>query len=398
MKRKVGNLPFMMPIEEKARALYMVTGIDVAGFDDELGLLFSFVDYERRLLFANTQSILEEIHQEMKSTSQDYYTCCTPNSHLYHALRIYDDLEQQHRIVIMGPIAMEALSDPKPHIPIPEPPKEQLVYLGRLLYWTYLPDENTTIPQPVVHMVSRQPEKPGAREISLFQLYYKQEPLHITYEEYHELKTKMLSGNLPNVEGYLNDMVARQEGVNRFSLAKGDILRSAKNHFIATCAIICMIAIENGAENEYAREVSYQFVERAENLRTRAEIVLLMKEMILTFTTVIQQFANSDYSALMKEIVRYLHQHFFEKITLKHIADHFGKHPSYISTKINSETGMSFNENLNAIRIAESKRLLTDTQMPIHEIAIAVGFDYQNHFSKVFKKMTGRTPLEYRNQ
>lgn len=156
--------------------------------------------------------------------------------------------------------------------------------------------------------------------------------------------------------------------------------------------------VENGVENEYARTISYNYIERVEDAKTRAEIVLLMKEMIFAFTSAIKQYANPEYTPLMKEIIRYLHLHFFEKINLKEVAKHFNKHVSYISNKINRETGMSFNENLNFIRIAESKRLLVDTQMSIHEIAIAVGYEYQNHFSKIFKKLTGLTPLQYRNQ
>ncbi|TCZ80769.1 helix-turn-helix domain-containing protein [Paenibacillus albiflavus] len=37
-------------------------------------------------------------------------------------------------------------------------------------------------------------------------------------------------------------------------------------------------------------------------------------------------------------------------------------------------------------------------QKSIHEIAIAVGFDYQNYFAKIIKKLVGVTPLQYRNK
>ena len=47
-------------------------------------------------------------------------------------------------------------------------------------------------------------------------------------------------------------------------------------------------------------------------------------------------------------------------------------------------------------RIEESKRLLTTSNYSIVDIAIAVGFEDQSYFSKVFKKYTGITPKQFR--
>ena len=59
-------------------------------------------------------------------------------------------------------------------------------------------------------------------------------------------------------------------------------------------------------------------------------------------------------------------------------------------------TGSSFKEYLNMVRIEESKRLLSNTDFSIIDIAIAVGFEDQSYFSKVFKKFTGLTPKQFR--
>ncbi len=84
-------------------------------------------------------------------------------------------------------------------------------------------------------------------------------------------------------------------------------------------------------------------------------------------------------------------------ITLQEVAQKFNISPSHLSKKLNKETGMSFNDNLNKIRINESKKLLLQTNKSILEVAIAVGFNYQNHFGKVFKQLVGVSPNAFRN-
>ena len=71
-------------------------------------------------------------------------------------------------------------------------------------------------------------------------------------------------------------------------------------------------------------------------------------------------------------------------------------HPSYFSTVFKNSTGLSFKEYLNKVRIEESKILLLNTDFSIIDIAIAVGFEDQSYFSKVFKKYTGTTPKQFR--
>ena len=50
----------------------------------------------------------------------------------------------------------------------------------------------------------------------------------------------------------------------------------------------------------------------------------------------------------------------------------------------------------NRYRIEKAVALLQDKEKPIRDIAIAVGFDDQNYFSRVFKKFAGKSPMEYR--
>ena len=70
---------------------------------------------------------------------------------------------------------------------------------------------------------------------------------------------------------------------------------------------------------------------------------------------------------------------------------------SYLSSQFNREVGKSLPEYVSEKRIAEAKRLLRGrAQLPIGQIAAAVGFLDVNYFTKVFKKKAGQTPSAYR--
>lgn len=49
-------------------------------------------------------------------------------------------------------------------------------------------------------------------------------------------------------------------------------------------------------------------------------------------------------------------------------------------------------------RIEEAKRLLADSEMPVHEVASQVGYGNDKYFSMLFKKITGQTPSSFREQ
>jgi two-component system response regulator YesN len=57
---------------------------------------------------------------------------------------------------------------------------------------------------------------------------------------------------------------------------------------------------------------------------------------------------------------------------------------------------IGFNDYLTQLRIEESQKLLAETNLPVKEIAVRVGYLDEKYYSKLFKKATGIKPTEYR--
>lgn len=101
---------------------------------------------------------------------------------------------------------------------------------------------------------------------------------------------------------------------------------------------------------------------------------------------------------IINKALEYMHGNYSHKMTLTDVAEHTYVSQWHLSKLLNRHTGQSFSELLNTIRIDEAKKLLVDPSLRIGDIAELVGFLDMAHFSRVFKKITGISANEYRNQ
>ena len=72
--------------------------------------------------------------------------------------------------------------------------------------------------------------------------------------------------------------------------------------------------------------------------------------------------------------------------------------PNYFGDLIKKETGKSAQEYIQLVVMEKVKELLAESNKTVSEIAYELGFKYPHHLSRVFKKVTGTTPNEYRLQ
>ena len=101
-------------------------------------------------------------------------------------------------------------------------------------------------------------------------------------------------------------------------------------------------------------------------------------------------------SFIVNAALEYMRAHCTERISLATVADHVYVSQWHLSKLINRYANQSFLELLGSMRIEQAKILLADPSLRIHVIAQQVGYSDVAHFSKSFKKVTGKNPGEYR--
>lgn len=95
-------------------------------------------------------------------------------------------------------------------------------------------------------------------------------------------------------------------------------------------------------------------------------------------------------------ITRYLQEHLAEEVSLSVLAEEFHLSAQYISQLFKNEIGVNFLSYLTSIRMEKAKKLLLSTALSITEISDMSGYADYRVFTKVFKKMEGTTPSQYR--
>jgi len=104
------------------------------------------------------------------------------------------------------------------------------------------------------------------------------------------------------------------------------------------------------------------------------------------------------YSESVSQAVERIEQGYLEELNLKTVADELHLNPSYLGQIFKKETKRSFSQYLNQVRTKHAQKLLLYTDDTINEISEKVGFNNTNYFSKMFKKLNGITPKEFREQ
>lgn len=222
---------------------------------------------------------------------------------------------------------------------------------------------------------------------------YKAETIHNTtypYEKEKALIQKVKTGNVPEANAILNDLL----GYVLFS--KGNSLDVVKTRSVELCSLLSRTAMEGGASPDAMLNLNSHFIKNFQQIDTLDSLCHMLQEIVETFSECMFPHLSSKNNDCIKKAISYISEHFNAPLTLEEVAAHVHLHPAYFSTLFKNTTGTSFKNYLNNVRIEESKLLLSNTDYSIIDIAIAVGFEDQSYFSKVFKKYTGITPKQFR--
>jgi AraC-like DNA-binding protein len=117
---------------------------------------------------------------------------------------------------------------------------------------------------------------------------------------------------------------------------------------------------------------------------------------MLSNQVVVQQ-ENSEPPVITRA-KEYIHEHQTEELSLGQVAKAVNTSTFYFCKMFKKVTGINFTDYLSRVRIEKSKNLLLNPNLRVSEIAFEVGFQSLTHFNRVFKKILGQSPTEYRGQ
>lgn len=176
------------------------------------------------------------------------------------------------------------------------------------------------------------------------------------------------------------------------------MFRSIKNSLICSCTLFTRAVIEVGVNPEDAYGLSDACIQKIESFTNQEALSSFEYSMLSAFINLRQdRKKNEIYSDEVEKAIQYIYNNIFKHISLEEISDYVYLSPNYLSTKFKQEVGMTISVFINKTKIDESKYLLIHSSASISDIAFIFNFCNQSYYTRIFRKYTGITPLEFRN-
>jgi len=102
-----------------------------------------------------------------------------------------------------------------------------------------------------------------------------------------------------------------------------------------------------------------------------------------------------DRTDWVQKALLYIQERYSEDLSLADVANHVSLSRNYFSDQFRKHTGLTFIDYVTMTRMSKAKDLLREGRLRVYEIAERCGFNDVKHFSKQFRKYTGKPPSEF---
>ena len=218
--------------------------------------------------------------------------------------------------------------------------------------------------------------------------------VHVPYEHELVLLDLIKNGNVERIKELMYDVFPIHD-----SHLSNDPLRQRKYEFVSVLATVSRFAIEGGLDGETAFSLSDAYIHTMDTATTQEEVLELLQKVPLDFAARVRDARKRPvYSRPVLRCIEYIESNLHFAITLDNLAEYAGRTAAYLSVLFKKETGQTIKEHIALGRLAEARRMLAYSDMAISQIATVLGFNSQSYFSQQFRRYSGETPKEYREQ
>ena len=214
-------------------------------------------------------------------------------------------------------------------------------------------------------------------------------------ERRYEGEKKMIQAVSQGMTHQAEQILAKSSAL-MLEMRVSDPVRNIKNYSIIVNTLLRKAAEQGGVHPLYIDGVSTDFAKRIERIKSVEEGINMHHEMIDKYCHLVKKHSMKNYSPLVQKVITLVDFDLTSDLTLSRQAEILNVNASYLSTLFKKETGITLTEYVAKKRIEQAAFLLTSTNLQIQTVAQNCGIYDVNYFTKLFKKHTGRTPKEYR--
>ncbi|MDQ0902160.1 MULTISPECIES: AraC family transcriptional regulator [unclassified Paenibacillus] len=210
--------------------------------------------------------------------------------------------------------------------------------------------------------------------------------LVFTVQQEQELYANLQAGNHEFCISFLNRMLEQYD-------RKEASIQQLKQLAAGIIARVVKILAPYGVDAESSMQQRHMALMK--ECYTLDQFKQFYEHLFLTSATIILSIKD-EQDPTISFILDYVENRYAEDLSLELLADKLNLSVAYLSVYIKEKTGTNFSEHLNAIRIRKAKELLTEHNLSVQEIGLQIGYQNVTSFIRMFKKITGIPPGEYR--
>lgn len=169
-----------------------------------------------------------------------------------------------------------------------------------------------------------------------------------------------------------------------------------KNKLLELIFLLERIAGDNGLEvSEFSKQRGY--LEEMLSIEELTQLKAWCRAKVVDTTSLIKAARQKKINCLVQKAKEYIDIYYMREITLEDVSREVNISPQYFSKLFKEEMGENFIDYLTSTRIEKARELLEKGNHSVKEICFMIGYGDPNYFSRIFKKIVGVTPTEYKD-
>ncbi len=206
-----------------------------------------------------------------------------------------------------------------------------------------------------------------------------------------KLMDAIFESNLRKVMEVLDKIIAELGGTDVADLPE------TKGFTLELFAAIVQYAIKENGYRQPCFRFHCETAEKIVKCKTVENLCVCLREQIELFLeTQKLKIRSREKAVFISKVYSYIETNLNKSISREQVAQAVGLSPSRLSHILKEEVNESYSDILTRFRLEQARRLLLTTAEPLSSVATDCGYFDQSHFSKVFQKHFGSSPMEYR--
>lgn len=181
-----------------------------------------------------------------------------------------------------------------------------------------------------------------------------------------------------------------------YEMRVSDPVRNVKNYCIIMNTLLRKAAEQGGVHPLYIDRISSEFAQRIEQMTRANQSPEMMQQIFRGYCTLVRQHTLQNYSRVVQTALLLIDSDLSANLTLHSLARNLQVSAGYLSTVFKQEMGQTLTSYIRERRMQHARHLLRTTNLQIGTVALHCGIPDLHYFTKLFKKETGISPGQYR--